>query len=1561
MALETSLPIGFQEPVEATVGTGTVTSEEQVPTVETEMIDVPAAAAQDIAAQRGKGQSQEDLSNEFRSIMNSKTFDDIAASGVESIGNELLTPRRIEEIKADPGLYAALEFEYISQKRVPQQDEFKAALPYSSADYTEVRLPSWMDDYDPDFKAMMTDAVKNRQNVARLLNETNPNLSRQGQELILEQFKTGDSLTEFLRTTEHLVGDFPRMTYLGPMILNAGIAFTAAANASLTDSQSFDDVFGTEFGSRMASSGFINGFERILNNSVVLESRQNDLQREYKKLWIEKFGETERKVEGKMTWREAHQVPMIEMVDGNPQYARDENGEIIYRDRGLDAASANGILELAYDELPASSKAALFFWEQAPFTLGGTVIATTRSAGALSKVKNERFMDDGSGGKVLNPAFADKTDFELYQEIRKRDRWAITAPLSAAFNKLTFGNKRAEGRINRGHQLTDHQAVIARYDEDIAEINELLNNGVDIEGNPLDDAGRTALLNQKNVLTDSVRSYKLRKGTGSVNSPYLRTVAADDVLISTAIGIGAASMPTDLSVYGVDGDILVGITAPLIAPSVSRIAVWGGTKAINSFTENTLQDVGMMLENSGFLPFVTPGTIVGGDEAKMRQVMREMGRPVTDKDVKAFSQLNKLFNQMTPEYREKAYQALLDYNKMIVGFRNDMVGVGMTTEEIAEALPALHLTVAEATGIAPLIAFQRQNAEDINASNLQKKMPEILETLGAEEAALDGMSTNLDLLKRLIAKGSKIDMDSNVPLQQLMNDTAESITLQRGNLNQRKQELYLALNRYVDNIGSNESIDSNTIDMLVSLEEELVEALPAGTVSKTMSRGEKIASVHNRILLSAQNELESLSQLSADLSDAQFTREVRRIADIMFDAEHGRRKALVSAEYRKVDELVPEGQTLDMTSVMRKLVDLTEGMEGMPLSEVFSGKKGFMNRRGGQALYNAMSKMARRGIQGKISDEAATLLIEQRRNECNGNYSYVDLALEMAENANQPLEFFAALPSEVEDVYRFFNDRAVNINRNAKAPTRTEAEITAQFRDAVDEVYAEFSPELLAQINKARDTHRIEIGNRTDKGRYAQQVIDGRERKEPADIAKAEGKRHYYPNLDDAPEAPFRKIAELSSKLVSGAGDQEEIVSAIQAERKRIMYFLGARMEGEQMVFDFNDKTQRRSAYLAHQLLETMISKKLTDDIARDTDVAITSLQEGMDMISQKGYDFQRAMRVIDVENALRVSYIPEGGTAADLISDVAMDLSAVKNHANTYDKMLRRNKTVQEAYQKLRKDVDLTAGVLGIAQKAELDEINNTIGVLQQRRGLINNPQSFYAEFFENATAKSFNDTVQQFIDESGGKLTEKQVRTAMKYMYLRGTFSRAGVRTGIDAPSGKVKADVTKVNQFIDDVYDPRKAEVMEAVLGKDHMKHLRRIARWSSYKMGDALDFRAGRATKGLSIDSVFSRVFNIARGMVSPLYVGTETATRMMLENKQNLINLALSDRQAAEFMAKVLTQPERLTDLDIETFGIRVGNYLARAAAEQGQNIVPTIEQRLQVEQQEQEQTDENVQ
>jgi len=696
--------------------------------------------------------------------------------------------------------------------------------------------------------------------------------------------------------------------------------------------------------------------------------------------------------------------------------------------------------------------------------------------------------------------------------------------------------------------------------------------------------------------------------------------------------------------------------------------------------------------------------------------------------------------------------------------------------------------------------------------------------------------------------------------------------------------------------------------------------------------------MHNRIIKSAEKELQAIQDLSSDMDQTTFTREFRRIADIMFDAEYGRRKALASAEYRKVDEMVGE-DTLDMTDVMRRLTDMTEDMKGKPLSVVFGGMKGFFSKAGGKDLYNAMRTMARRGLLAEFGEDTITALITQRR-EVDGleNFDYIDLALEMAENSAEPLQFFAAKPSEVENVYRYFRDRAITLNRQSKSPARLEADIAQDFKATIDEVYSNYDPAVRQQITKARQTYQDNVGNRTDKGRYAQVVRDGRERKNPAD----ETRRYYYPDENKTPEAPFVKIANLAVKIMDES-DPTESLEAIAKERDRIMYLLGGTKNADgRLVFDFRDPVQKRNAYLAQQMLETMISKKISDKMARDADLAIDILNEGMDVASKKlPYDFSKAKRIVDIENELRVGFIDEQGVFQ---STGGVELDAVKNRAASWDSIMKTSRDAQVEYEAIRKRVDVTSGVLGIAQKKELDVINETLGQLSQNTKLINNPKAFYSEFFENATPESFNNTVAEFVEQSGGKLTEEQVRASMKYMYLRGIFERGGVQTSLDAPSGRLRGDVTKINTFIDDVSDPRRAEVMTAVLGKDHVDQLKRIARWSSYSMGDALDFRAGRATKGMSLDSVFSRVFNIARGMVSPLYVGTEVATRMMLENKQNLINLALSDRQAAEFMAKVLTQPERLTELDIETFGLRVQNYLARAAAE-GSVKIPSLQER----------------
>ena len=96
--------------------------------------------------------------------------------------------------------------------------------------------------------------------------------------------------------------------------------------------------------------------------------------------------------------------------------------------------------------------------------------------------------------------------------------------------------------------------------------------------------------------------------------------------------------------------------------------------------------------------------------------------------------------------------------------------------------------------------------------------------------------------------------------------------------------------------------------------------------------------------------------------------------------------------------------------------------------------------------------------------------------------------------------------------------------------------------------------------------------------------------------------------------------------------------------------------------------------------------------------------------------------------------------------------------------------------------------------------------------------------------------------------------------------------------------------------------------------------------------------------MSLESAFSRAFNIARGMVSPLYVGTEVSTRLIMHRNESLIKMALSDREAAGIMAKVLSNPAGgISSEDIKTLGLRLRNYIAKDLIVSG-GTLPTVDQ-----------------
>ena len=112
---------------------------------------------------------------------------------------------------------------------------------------------------------------------------------------------------------------------------------------------------------------------------------------------------------------------------------------------------------------------------------------------------------------------------------------------------------------------------------------------------------------------------------------------------------------------------------------------------------------------------------------------------------------------------------------------------------------------------------------------------------------------------------------------------------------------------------------------------------------------------------------------------------------------------------------------------------------------------------------------------------------------------------------------------------------------------------------------------------------------------------------------------------------------------------------------------------------------------------------------------------------------------------------------------------------------------------------------------------------------------------------------------------------------------------------------------------------------------------------------------------------SRGYNIARGMVSPLYVATEFGLRIASQSGINIMNLAVNNERAAELMLMVFENPQNMTKADISMFNELVQSFIVEQITRQGLTVPEFTEEGLQSfreqieEEKKKEKTDETVQ
>ncbi len=1539
------------------------------------------------------------ISSKFTDILNSTSVQEIQNKGVTTIGGEILTPSLLNKAKTDNKLKTKLYIDFQKSQDNTVQDPKKPIVAGSTPDYKGVdeSLFKGLDQGSEKFKEWMN-SIQDRQLVARVFGDES-SIPLKGRQLIVNSFKTGDFYDELSRMAKSIPGDIlrlPNLAYMGQAAVRA-----AYHDAKVNEA----GAFGLKFGQLMQDTPNLKAWNNMLNKSVVTKDMASRLNGWYKEKYIAEHGEEQ--------YLKDHQVPMVEMVNGNIVFQTDENGQPKYRNKELDANVANDLLDLSYNKLGGTEKAGMFFLTMTPFTAGARTLRTAGDIKILNKMDDLRNND---------PAYKGLSNIDILNKYRK-DRGFAASTFRKMWQTATFTSDKT--RIRDAENISDHVNVLNRYDTDIGELQEKIKDSTEF----LDTKKKSlALLNSqvtkgkslnaedlanKKTLEKSIfdtenrlktdqnmlqinrksrRTYSLKNGNGKYVNPYLVSTVADDVIISAAMGYG----PQLLSYAGMDDaldtrwqEMIIGLTSPLVAPKVVGLSIRGTTAIADALSTGGITDTAKLLEGSKFIPLINPGILLTNDEAKFRRILTaynvsrgregEAASP-SPEELESFKMMSRIYKNMRPEYRERSFQSLLKYNQTMQNFEDQMVRLGLPDDEIAKNMQTLNLSMAEVTGLAPLIAYSNKVGSSFTSSDAVTSIDKLAAISMAQEDKLNGIDLLLGTLKQSLTRETGLDLESNAPLQNMFNYMTTMVDNQRNIMTKQKSMLQEQLDVFINNVGMKE-VDSDTIDKIVNLN-----AMIGGRVLNAKDRAIEINKTYNGLMDSVNKQLDEIKLFSGEMDEKQLKLQVRRVADVMFDLELGRRRALGSRFYKDVDAYASDNNIkVDMTKLITTYLDTADEFKGKPLTTVFGRGSDFFSSLGSpiQKTFNSMASNALNKTYSRQDINELKKSLEFSEILPQGSTD-LELALYLKQSQMSKIEagrldpanatmvdFFDGTAKEAEDVMRYFKDRALRMSKQTANPKKTAEEITNKHISVIDEIFTEADPtgQLLELQKTARNNYSRVVGEATDMG-YVPDVLQNRKNKagiirkdRKTILTETEGNYKYKNINQNTPEAPFYNIANFAEKLLYAKNDVEvgDLLTSIGNEKNRLFSFLGATQAKDkngitQYAFDLREPRQEKIMQMAEGLVNTIVTHRLGHSVA-DEAGKIKSIVKGangkklenLDNLNPDNYNFASAMNIIKMEDRMTIPVINKDGT---LEQRKFFNGTAVKGFATDIVEHMRISQKARDEFVKLRDEIMDTKGALNIEAKGKLDEQNKAIDALDGITDYVKNPKKFFAEHFENATPESINELIEDLA--SKGKymdtpVSERQIRDSLKFMYLKGVLETSAVKKSInilsDTPDAiAARSEITDIQSFVNIVIDKKNKDVMQAIMGVDseHIGFLEDVANWITYAGGNPRGFAPRGDTRGLTIDNIFSRVFNIARGMVSPLYVGTEIATRLLLEKNQSLLTVALRDKQASKILAKMVQDPEGMSDRDIKTLGQRLKVYITMEVIQNRQRGLPTL-------------------
>ena len=1231
-------------------------------------------------------------------------------------------------------------------------------------------------------------------------------------------------------------------------------------------------------------------------------------------------------------------------------------GEKTFTRQFVDENLAVEILDKSFQQLSDNKKIGIYLFETA-VPVGGANSITIKLSAAAAKKNMQKVRD------LVKKSFLPKesqrllkyNDIELLDELKNLE---LARNLDLKFmiegiNVKSLGRSMELDLVTKNAKKLNEQAYLAgvKYRSLIADPNAT-------------EASRTSALRMyRRYYAQQVQdNIKLR------SSPVLREGIKEIAPLTAALYVGQEYLGVD----GMGGDTftgeLLGVAFYMLSKGSMSLITGRVAKGLDGYGGNLVNNGAKLFEDiTGWLYTKTGGDAMPKGwlaNRSQEDYERLLGRKLKPSEQRGFDWTQKLVGYMGEEnatiVMENLKRDFLDRRAVADIFPEVLAEgqKGLTSDEAYKLLAGDVGETSRSQWLQTAVVFGQKNLGAFDGAN-PKAIQQITDMQKQLETSAVAQSKTLERILEA-AKEQGIDLTDNEIVQKYIEQVNGRVKKTRNFNEQFAIRLKEKLDLYIDQIEKNPSSSSKAgfIQQLKDADLDLEKLIDA-------SAFDEIASIDSQIQSSYKNLGTSLNVVKSNrkniaLNQDQFANTAEKFIGTTIDG----RLRTARVPFTELDKQIEESDSfIDIGRLVRSLVDDSEEFKDKPLSFFFSKDRAgtqFFDSPLNKRLRKSFISMAERslakmpsGLRSKIEEIATIKFADDGSlnplfiNE-DGDFDAFDLVLKLTdESKNAELglgEFkpFAANAFEVNAVRSAFRDYAYKIKDRDPELSKTYIER----KDELDALFAEKMPQQAEAYKKARTGYKAIVFDDQDLTNDFNKIQSGVERIDE----NPEGFNFIYSGNKN-PGVLFDGISDLATKYITSNGD------ATFLGNLRNQFKLEARSFQDKTdkfvpVFDLTTPTGVEKFNVFKQLLQ----EKLYFKIGREYfDVDTKTLKRQREkLIAQRegGYNFDKQADqelLKDIDNAFVVDIIdPQEGRIPVSINPLADLIEETKDISVAIENSFELQTKLKNFVSETKIKVNSTRETVMAVQKAierDLDLLSRTLG----DRTFEATPSGFNNFFIKHVIGGTPKRIAQdkQFIMKNTD-LSQERVDELYEYMTGNGMLEYGG-RTTVDGNTFKpilasgdnvyeVFATPAKLIRAIED--NPNSSAVLRNIMSPQILSNVSRLMKLVNNRRKLSLTDPLAQANTNLrkiSQNELASRGYNIARDMVSPLYVTTEFALRIASQHGINVMNLAVTNEKASELLVMILENPSTLTKADIDLTNELIQNFVVQQLARQ--NVV----------------------